>query len=62
METKGVLHAGRGLEWQSLLGDAHFADASDQDSATYSHMVDLFVERHHQLWKVRLHGAVSLNL
>jgi hypothetical protein len=54
METEGPLPAGRGLEWQSLLAEAHFADASDQGSATYSHMVDLFVERHHQLWKVRI--------
>lgn len=42
---------GRGLEWQALLGAPHFADADDCGSATYNHMVDLFVERHHQLWK-----------
>jgi hypothetical protein len=54
VETTGILPAGRGLEWQSLLAEAHFADANDQGSATYSHMVDLFVERHHQLWKVRV--------
>lgn len=42
---------GKGLEWQALLSDPFFADAADHSSATYSHTVDLFVERHHMLWK-----------
>ena len=63
MEAEGPLPAGRGLEWQSLLAEPHFANASDKGSATYSHMVDLFVERHHQLWKVRvdcIYGSPNL--
>lgn len=43
--------AAKGLEWQALLNDPFFVNATDHDSATYSHVVDLFVERHHLLWK-----------
>ena len=52
------LRTGRGLEWQALLAEKLFADTSDRGSATYSHVTDLFVERHHQLWKVRKHACV----
>jgi hypothetical protein len=58
--------AGRGLEWQSLLAEPHFADADDNGSATFGHMVALFVERHHQLWKVgvsfRIPGSLLMCL
>ena len=44
--------AGRGLEWQALLGEPLFRDADEGGSATLAHAIDIFVERHHLLWKV----------
>lgn len=46
------MSAGRGLEWQAILAEPLFTDATDRGSATYNHVTDLFVERHHALWKV----------
>ena len=53
--------AGRGLEWQALLGEPLFHDADNCGSATLSHTIDIFVERHHLLWKVpqQLEGGLT---
>ena len=45
---------GRELEWRAVLGERLFREASDGGSAALGRLVDIFVERHHQLWKVRL--------
>ena len=44
---------GRELEWRAVLGERLLRDASDGGSAALGRLVDIFVERHHQLWKVR---------
>ena len=51
LKDKGV---GKDAEWGSLLEKAPLRHADDLDSASLSHAVDIFVERHHLLWKVRL--------
>jgi hypothetical protein len=43
---------GKDAEWGSLLEKPPLRHADDTDSATLSHAVDIFVERHHLLWKV----------
>ncbi|KAK9851873.1 hypothetical protein WJX84_005125, partial [Apatococcus fuscideae] len=43
--------AGKDSEWSDILANPLFAQASDGGSASLSHLVDLFVERHHLLWK-----------
>lgn len=53
LKDKGV---GRDGEWGSLLGKPPLLGASAEDSATLSHLLSLFVERHWLLWKV---GAVG---
>ena len=50
LKDKGV---GKDAEWGSLLEKAPLRHADDLDSATLSHAVDIFVERHHLLWKVQ---------
>ena len=50
LEGQGV---GRDLEWRAVLSERLFRDASDGGSASLGRLVDIFVERHHQLWKVR---------
>ena len=50
LKDKGV---GKDAEWGSLLEKAPLKHADDLDSASLSHAVDIFVERHHLLWKVR---------
>lgn len=50
LQDKGV---GKDAEWGSLLEKAPLRHADDVDSATLSHAVDIFVERHHLLWKVQ---------
>ena len=49
LQDKGV---GKDAEWGSLLEKPPLRHADDTDSATVSHAVDIFVERHHLLWKV----------
>ena len=49
LKDKGV---GKDAEWGSLLEKAPLRHADDLDSASLSHAVDIFVERHHLLWKV----------
>ena len=44
--------AGKDAEWNAILADPLFSNASDGGSASLSHLVDIFVERHHALWKV----------
>lgn len=39
-------------EWGSLIEKPPLRHADDTYSATLSHAVDIFVERHHLLWKV----------
>lgn len=51
LKDKGV---GKDAEWGSLLEKAPLRHADDLDSASLSHAVDIFVERHHLLWKVSL--------
>ena len=50
LQDKGV---GKDAEWGSLLEKPPLRHADDSTSATLSHAVDIFVERHHLLWKVR---------
>ena len=50
LKDKGV---GKDAEWGSLLEKAPLQHADDLESASLSHAVDIFVERHHLLWKVR---------
>jgi hypothetical protein len=49
LEGQGV---GRDLEWRAVLSERLFKDASDGGSTSMGRLVDIFVERHHQLWKV----------
>ena len=49
LDGQGV---GRELEWRAVLGERLFKHASDGGSASLGRLVDIFVERHHQLWKV----------
>ena len=49
LKDKGV---GRDGEWGSLLGKPPLLGASAEDSATLSHLLSLFVQRHWLLWKV----------
>ena len=49
LQDKGV---GKDAEWGSLLEKPPLRHADDTDSATLSHAIDIFVERHHLLWKV----------
>ena len=51
LQGQGV---GKDLEWRAVLGEKLFARASDQGSATLGRLVDIFVERHSQLWKVHV--------
>ncbi|KAL3162159.1 hypothetical protein ABBQ32_009867 [Trebouxia sp. C0010 RCD-2024] len=55
LKDKGV---GKDAEWGSLLEKAPLRHADDLDSASLSHAVDIFVERHHLLWKA--HDAQRL--
>ena len=50
LQDKGV---GKDAEWGSLLEKAPLRHADDTDSASLSHAADIFVERHHLLWKVQ---------
>lgn len=50
LQGQGV---GKDLEWRAVLGEKMFAKASENGSATLGRLVDIFVERHSQLWKVR---------
>lgn len=56
LQDKGV---GKDAEWGSLLEKPPLKHADDTDSATLSHAVDIFVERHHLLWKVGSDPCVS---
>lgn len=55
----GLLHrlqeqgVGKDGDWGSILRRPLFAGASDGGSASLAHLVSLFVERHHTMWKVR---------
>ena len=49
LQGQGV---GKDLEWRAVLSEKLFARASDEGSATLGRLVDIFVERNHQLWKV----------
>lgn len=51
LQGKGV---GQEREWGEVLARPLFAGASDGGSASLSHLLDIWVERHHLLWKVRL--------
>ncbi|KAL3147449.1 hypothetical protein ABBQ38_014508 [Trebouxia sp. C0009 RCD-2024] len=55
LKDKGV---GKDAEWGSLLEKAPLRHADDLESASLSHAVDIFVERHHLLWKA--HDAQRL--
>lgn len=49
LQEKGV---GADAEWQSILAKRLFARADADVSASLAHLTDIFVERHHLLWKV----------
>ncbi|DBA78426.1 hypothetical protein WJX79_008278 [Trebouxia sp. C0005] len=55
LQDKGV---GKDAEWGSLLEKPPLRHADDTDSATLSHAADIYVERHHLLWKA--HDAQRL--
>ena len=55
LQDKGV---GKDAEWGSLLEKTPLRHADDLDSSSLSHAADIFVERHHLLWKVRLNPWV----
>ena len=59
LQEKGV---GKDAEWVSLLEKAPLRGASDTDSASLSHAIDIFVERHHLLWKVSLNPSAVASL
>ena len=50
LQEQGV---GKDSEWGSVLRRPLFSRASDGGSASLAHLVALFVERQHTLWKVR---------
>ena len=49
LQEQGVA---KDASWQSIMARDRFAQASDDGSGTLSHLTDLYVERHHSLWKV----------
>lgn len=49
LQSKGV---GKDAEWAAVLRRPLFAGASDGGSASLGHLLDLWVERQHLLWKV----------
>ena len=51
LQEKGV---GADQEWQSILRRPLFAGAEQSASASLVHLIDIFVERQHLLWKVCL--------
>ena len=56
LQEKGV---GTDQEWHSILSKPLFARAADETSASLAHLSEIFVERHHLVWKV---AALSRNL
>lgn len=50
---------GTDQEWHSILSKPLFARAADETSASLAHLSEIFVERHHLVWKV---AALSRNL
>ena len=54
MERLQGAGVGKDLEWRAVLGEKPFTGASDHGSASLGRLLDIFVERHHLLWKVRL--------
>jgi hypothetical protein len=54
MERLQGAGVGKDLEWRAVLGDKPFKGASNHGSASLGRLLDIFVERHHLLWKVRL--------
>ncbi|KAI3425283.1 hypothetical protein D9Q98_009050 [Chlorella vulgaris] len=50
LQGKGV---GREAEWAAVLSRPLFAGASDGGSASLSHLLDIWVERQHLLWKAQ---------
>ncbi len=50
LQEKGV---GNDAEWLSILQRSFFARSADDVSASLAHLTDIFVERHHLLWKVQ---------
>ncbi|CAL8471120.1 g10662 [Coccomyxa elongata] len=48
LQEKGV---GNDAEWLSILQRSLFATSADDVSASLAHLTDIFVERHHLLWK-----------
>ena len=48
--------AGNDSDWAYLLSQSLLRDADDGGSASLGHLVDIFVERQHLLWKVGVKG------
>ena len=44
---------GTDQEWHSILSKPLFARAADETSASLAHLSEIFVERHHLVWKVK---------
>jgi hypothetical protein len=49
LQEKGV---GNDQEWLSILRHPLFSRAADGMSTSLQHLIDIFVERQHLLWKV----------
>lgn len=52
MERLQAGGTGRELEWRAVLSEPPFRGADDGGSPSLGRMLDIFVERQHQLWKV----------
>uniref|UniRef100_A0A383V684 Transcription factor 25 n=1 Tax=Tetradesmus obliquus TaxID=3088 RepID=A0A383V684_TETOB len=53
MAKLGAQGVGKDAAWQSLLARKLFAKAGDHGSESLAHLVSLFVERSHSLWKAQ---------
>ena len=56
LQEKGV---GTDQEWHGFLQRPLFSTAANETSATLAHISEIFVERHHLVWKVRCIGPVT---
>ncbi len=51
---------GNDAEWLSILQRSLFATSADDVSASLAHLTDIFVERHHLLWKVHFFNEACI--
>ena len=53
---------GTDQEWHSLLQKSLFTTAASETSASLAHISEIFVERHHLVWKVGCSGLICILL